>query len=69
MAGLLDPVIKETIVGSAEVRQSFRIVQGRPGGRLHGYASVAWSAAKCACMPPQGIIYEGVTQIAAAVPG
>ena len=30
MAGLLEPVIKEVVIGSAEVRQDFRIVQRRP---------------------------------------
>ena len=34
MTGLLAPVFKEVYKGKAEVRETFRITQGRHGGRL-----------------------------------
>jgi translation initiation factor IF-2 len=37
MAGLLEPVVKENIIGSAEVRQVFELSKGVPGRRLHGF--------------------------------
>jgi len=61
MAGLLDPVIKETVVGSAEVRQIFELSKGAPvagcsvtTGRL--------ARGKVRVRRRKDVIYEGVTQ-------
>jgi translation initiation factor IF-2 len=61
MAGLLDPVIKETVVGSAEVRQIFELSKGLPvagcavtNGRV--------TRGKVRVRRRKDIIYEGVTQ-------
>jgi translation initiation factor IF-2 len=61
MAGLLDPVIKETVVGSAEVRQIFELSKGTPvagcsvtTGRL--------ARGKVRVRRRKDVIYEGVTQ-------
>jgi translation initiation factor IF-2 len=61
MAGLLDPVIKETVVGSAEVRQIFELSKGLP---VAGCSVTAGRVArgKVRVRRRKDIIYEGVTQ-------
>jgi len=61
MAGLLDPLIKETVVGSAEVRQIFELSKGTP---VAGCAVTAGRVArgKVRVRRRKDIIYEGVTQ-------
>jgi translation initiation factor IF-2 len=61
MAGLLDPVIKDMIVGSAEVRQIFELSKGAP---VAGCAVTAGRVArgKVRVRRRKDIIYEGVTQ-------
>jgi translation initiation factor IF-2 len=61
MAGLLDPVVKETIVGSAEVRQIFELSKGVP---VAGCSVTAGRVArgKVRVRRRKDIIYEGVTQ-------
>ena len=61
MAGLLDPVIKETVVGSAEVRQVFELSKGLP---VAGCSVTAGRVArgKVRVRRRKDIIYEGVTQ-------
>ena len=61
MAGLLDPLIKETIVGSAEVRQVFELSKGLP---VAGCSVTAGRVArgKVRVRRRKDVIYEGVTQ-------
>jgi len=61
MAGLLDPVLKETIVGSAEVRQVFELSKGLP---VAGCSVTAGRVArgKVRVRRRKDVIYEGVTQ-------
>lgn len=61
MAGLLDPVIKETVVGSAEVRQVFELSKGLP---VAGCAITAGrvTRGKVRVRRRKDVIYEGVTQ-------
>jgi len=61
MAGLLDPVIKEVIVGSAEVRQIFELSKGVP---VAGCSVTTGRVArgKVRVRRRKDIIYEGVTQ-------
>jgi translation initiation factor IF-2 len=61
MAGLLDPLIKETVVGSAEVRQVFELSKGLP---VAGCTVTAGRVArgKVRVRRHKDIIYEGVTQ-------
>ena len=61
MAGLLDPIIKETVVGSAEVRQIFELSKGLP---VAGCSVTAGRVArgKVRVRRRKDIIYEGVTQ-------
>jgi translation initiation factor IF-2 len=61
MAGLLDPVTKEVIVGSAEVRQIFELSKGVP---VAGCAVTAGrvSRGKVRVRRRKDVIYEGVTQ-------
>jgi translation initiation factor IF-2 len=61
MAGLLDPVIKETIVGSAEVRQIFELSKGVP---VAGCSVTTGRVArgKVRVRRRKDVIYEGVTQ-------
>jgi len=61
MAGLLDPVLKEVVIGSAEVRKLFELSKGGnvagcivSGGRI--------VRGKVRVMRRKGLIYEGVTQ-------
>jgi translation initiation factor IF-2 len=61
MAGLLDPILKETVVGSAEVRKIFALSKG---GNVAGCAVTMGRIArgKVRVMRRKGLIYEGVTQ-------
>jgi translation initiation factor IF-2 len=61
MAGLLDPILKETIVGSAEVRQVFELSKGAP---VAGCAVTLGRIVrgKVRVRRRKDIIYEGVTQ-------
>jgi translation initiation factor IF-2 len=61
MAGLLDPLIKETVVGSAEVRQVFELSKGLP---VAGCAVTSGRVArgKVRVRRRKDVIYEGVTQ-------
>ncbi|HUC86687.1 MAG TPA: translation initiation factor IF-2 [Candidatus Acidoferrales bacterium] len=61
MAGLLDPVLKETVVGSAEVRQIFELSKGVP---VAGCAVTSGRVArgKVRVRRRKDVIYEGVTQ-------
>jgi len=61
MAGLLDPILKETIAGSAEVRQVFELSKGAP---VAGCAVTAGRIVrgKVRVRRRKDIIYEGVTQ-------
>jgi len=61
MAGLLEPLIKETVIGTAEVRQVFELSKGTPvagcviaNGRL--------VKGKCRVRRRKDVIYEGIIQ-------
>ena len=61
MAGLLDPDLKETIVGSAEVRQLFELSKGMPvAGCMVSSGRIV--RGKVRVRRGKDIIYEGVTQ-------
>ena len=61
MAGLLDPVIKDVIVGSAEVRKIFSLSKGSPvAGCMVTIGRIV--RGKVRVMRRKGLIYEGVTQ-------
>jgi translation initiation factor IF-2 len=61
MAGLLDPESKETIIGSAEVRQVFELSKGVPvGGSMVTSGRIV--RGKVRVRRRKEIIYEGVTQ-------
>jgi translation initiation factor IF-2 len=61
MAGLLDPDLKETIVGSAEVRQVFELSKGSPvAGCMVGSGHIV--RGKVRVRRNKDVIYEGVTQ-------
>ncbi|MCU0783791.1 MAG: translation initiation factor IF-2, partial [Verrucomicrobia bacterium] len=61
MAGLLDPESKETIVGSAEVRQIFQLSKGAPvAGSMVTAGRIV--RGKVRVRRRKEIIYEGVTQ-------
>ena len=61
MAGLLDPISKEVVVGSAEVRKVFELSKG---GNVAGcmVSSGRIIRGKVRVMRRKGLIYEGVTQ-------
>ncbi len=61
MAGLLDPISKEVVVGSAEVRKLFELSKG---GNVAGCMVSAGRIVrgKVRVMRRKGLIYEGVTQ-------
>jgi translation initiation factor IF-2 len=61
MAGLLDPILKETVVGAAEVRKIFALSKG---GNVAGCAVTMGRIArgKVRVMRRKNLIYEGVTQ-------
>jgi len=60
MAGLLDPLIKEVVVGSAEVRKIFALSKG---GNVAGCAVMSGRIVKgkMRVMRRKGLIYEGVS--------
>jgi translation initiation factor IF-2 len=61
MAGLLDPVTKEVIVGSAEVRQVFNLTKGVPvAGSMVTSGRIV--RGKVRVRRRKDVIYEGVTQ-------
>jgi translation initiation factor IF-2 len=61
MAGLLDPDLKETIVGSAEVRQVFELSKGSPvAGCMVSSGHIV--RGKVRVRRNKDVIYEGVTQ-------
>ena len=61
MAGLLDPIAKEVIVGSAEVRQDFELSKGTPvAGSMVTVGRIV--RGKVRVRRRKDVIYEGVTQ-------
>ena len=61
MAGLLEPVLKESIVGSAEVRQVFNLSKGVPvAGSMISSGRII--RGKVRVRRRKDVIYEGVTQ-------
>jgi translation initiation factor IF-2 len=61
MAGLLDPILKEVVTGSAEVRKVFELSKG---GSVAGcvVSSGRITKGKVRVMRRKNLIYEGVTQ-------
>jgi translation initiation factor IF-2 len=61
MAGLLDPILKEVVTGSAEVRKIFELSKG---GNVAGCAVTTGriTRGKVRIMRRKSLIYEGVTQ-------
>jgi translation initiation factor IF-2 len=61
MAGLLDPLLKEVVIGSAEVRKIFELSKG---GKVAGCAVISGRIVKgkMRVMRRKGLIYEGVSQ-------
>jgi translation initiation factor IF-2 len=61
MAGLLDPLLKEVVIGSAEVRKIFELSKG---GNVAGCAVTTGRIVKgkMRVMRRKGLIYEGVSQ-------
>jgi len=61
MAGLLDPLLKEVVIGSAEVKQIFSLSKG---GNVAGCAVTSGRIVrgKVRVLRRKGLIYEGVTQ-------
>ncbi len=61
MTGLLDPIAKEVIIGSAEVRQVFELSKGTPvGGSMVTTGRIV--RGKVRVRRGKDVIYEGVTQ-------
>ncbi|MEI2725453.1 MAG: hypothetical protein V9H26_18615 [Verrucomicrobiota bacterium] len=61
MAGLLDPIAKEVIVGSADVRQVFELSKGMPvAGSMVTVGRIV--RGKVRVRRRKDVIYEGVTQ-------
>lgn len=61
MAGLLDPLSKEVVIGSAEVRQVFELSKGMPvGGSMVTAGRIV--RGKVRVRRRKDVIYEGVTQ-------
>ena len=61
MAGLLEPVVKENIIGSAEVRQVFELSKGAPvAGCIVANGRIVKGKARV--RRRKDVIYEGVTQ-------
>jgi translation initiation factor IF-2 len=61
MAGLLDPILKDVVVGSAEVRKIFNLSKGGPvAGCMVTSGRIV--RGKVRVMRRKGLIYEGVTQ-------
>jgi translation initiation factor IF-2 len=61
MAGLLDPVVKEVIVGAAEVRQVFELSKGAPVAGC-SVTTGRVTRGKVRVRRRKDVIYEGVTQ-------
>ena len=61
MAGLLEPIIKEVVTGSAEVRKIFQLSKG---GNVAGcmVTSGRIVRGKARVLRRKGLIYEGVVQ-------
>ena len=61
MAGLLDPILKEVVTGSAEVRKIFELSKG---GNVAGCAVTSGriTRGKVRIMRRKNLVYEGVTQ-------
>ena len=61
MAGLLEPILKEVVIGSAEVRKLFELSKG---GNVAGcmISSGRLVRGKAGCCASKGLIYEGVIQ-------
>ncbi len=61
MAGMLDPVLKDVVVGSAEVRKIFELSKGNPvAGCMVTMGRIV--RGKVRVMRRKGLIFEGVTQ-------
>jgi translation initiation factor IF-2 len=61
MAGLLDPILKEVIIGSAEVRKVFELSKGAPvAGCIVNSGRIA--KGKVRLRRRKEVIYEGITQ-------
>ena len=61
MAGLLDPLLKDIVVGSAEVRKVFQLSKGGPvAGCMVTMGRIV--RGKVRVLRRKGLIYEGVTQ-------
>lgn len=61
MAGLLDPILKEVVIGSAEVRKIFELSKGAPvAGCIVSSGRIA--KGKVRVRRRKEIIYEGITQ-------
>ncbi len=61
MAGMLDPVLKDVVVGSAEVRKIFELSKGAPvAGCMVTLGRIV--RGKVRVMRKKGLIFEGVTQ-------
>ena len=61
MAGLLDPLLKDVVMGSAEVRKIFNLSKGGPvAGCMVTMGRIV--RGKVRVMRRKGLIYEGVTQ-------
>jgi translation initiation factor IF-2 len=61
MAGLLEPVVKENVIGSAEVRQIFELSKGMPvAGCMVANGRIVRGKARV--RRRKDVIYEGVTQ-------
>jgi translation initiation factor IF-2 len=61
LAGLLDPILKDVVVGSAEVRKVFDLSKGSPvAGCMVTMGRIV--RGKVRVMRRKGLIYEGVTQ-------
>src|SRR5436305_3612314 len=61
MAGLLEPLLKEVIIGSAEVRKVFELSKGAPvAGCIVSSGRIA--KGKVRLRRRKEIIYEGLTQ-------
>jgi translation initiation factor IF-2 len=61
MAGLLDPLVKETVVGSAEVRQVFELSKGVPvAGCMVSSGRIA--KGKVRVRRRKDVVYEGIAQ-------
>jgi len=61
MAGLLDPILKEVVIGSAEVRKVFELSKGAPvAGCIVNSGRIA--KGKVRLRRRKDVIYEGITQ-------